>query len=88
MTKPTMPTIDDDLDDEAPKRRPGPLRAQPAEPIPAEVNEAFLGDLAFERALGAARDLVSSQTRPSPLSAGGLQAVWRPHDPGEAARPS
>jgi hypothetical protein len=54
MTKPTMPTIDDDLDDEAPKRRPGPLRAQPAEPIPA----------------------------------GGLQAVWKSHDPGEAARPS
>jgi hypothetical protein len=80
----------DELEDEAPapKRRPGPLRAQPAEPIPAEVNEAFLEDLAFERALGAARDLVSTQIRPSALSAGGLQAVWGRNGPGEAARPS
>jgi hypothetical protein len=76
--------IDDDLDDKAPlppTRRDGRIIAVPNSPIPAEVNESFLADLVFERALGAARDLVSSQTRPSALSAGGLQAVLRSHAP-------
>jgi hypothetical protein len=82
------PAIDDDLEDEAPRpltRRDGRIVAMPAEPIPAEVNEAFLEDLAFERALSAARDLVSSQTRPSALSAGALQAVWGRNDLSELA---
>lgn len=56
-------TVDDDLEDEAPTRpmrRDGRLIAMPAEPIPAEINSAFLEDLAFERALSLASALVSS----------------------------
>jgi hypothetical protein len=49
-----MTAIDDDFDDdelegEAPKRRPRPLRALPAEPIPEAVNASFLDALALER---------------------------------------
>jgi hypothetical protein len=65
----------DDLEDEAPPaRRPLPLRAQPAEPIPDEINADFLDALACERALSMARALA----RPSELAQDGPQAVWGP----------
>ena len=55
--------IDGDLEDDAPARSPmrrdGRIIAMPAEPIPAEVNDAFLADLAFERTLSVARGLAS-----------------------------
>ena len=47
----TDTTIADELDEpEAPARRDRPVKAQPAEPVPPEINAAFLEDLAFERA--------------------------------------
>jgi hypothetical protein len=53
--------LDDEIDDEAPTRPPtrrdGRVIAVPNAPIPTEVNDAFLDDLAFERALSAARGL-------------------------------
>jgi hypothetical protein len=54
------PTDFDDTtiaDEAAPKRRREPHLAIPNESIPEEVNEGFLADLAFERALSAARSL-------------------------------
>lgn len=61
----TPTTIADDIeeDEDAPPRR---SRAQAAfafasEPIPFEVNAAFLADLAFERAISMALDLASSR---------------------------
>jgi hypothetical protein len=52
----------DELEGEAPARSPTRrdrrIIAMPAEPIPAEVNDAFLADLAFERTLSMARGLV------------------------------
>jgi hypothetical protein len=59
--------IDGDLEDDAPARSPmrrdGRIIAMPAEPIPAEVNDAFLADLAFERTLSVARGLASGFQR-------------------------
>jgi hypothetical protein len=49
------PTDADDLEDDAPARSPtrrgGRIIAMPAEPIPAEVNDAFLKDLASSERL-------------------------------------
>jgi hypothetical protein len=74
------PAIDDELDGEAPApsptRRDGRIIAMPAEPIPAEVNDAFLEDLAFERALSAARGLALGLSGSTEPPRGGLQAVW------------
>jgi hypothetical protein len=65
----TAPTDFDDTtiaDEAAPKRRRGPLLAIPNESIPEEVNEGFLADLAFERALSAARSLFADEPRRPP----------------------
>ena len=74
------PTDADDLEDDAPARSPtrrdGRIIAMPAEPIPAEVNDAFLEDLAFERALSAARGLALGLSGSTEPPRGGLQAVW------------
>jgi hypothetical protein len=78
----------DDLDDEAPARptrRDGRIVAIPAEPIPAEVNEAFLEDLAFERVLSAARGLAFGSIGFTEPPAGGLQAA-RGHNSPEKPR--
>ena len=47
------------LEPEAPARRDRPVKAQPAEPVPPEINAAFLEDLAFERAISAASALAA-----------------------------
>jgi hypothetical protein len=70
------PAIDDNLEDEAPARSPtrrdGRVIAMLAEPIPAEVSDGFLADLAFERTLSMARGLAN----PSALTAEARRAVW------------
>jgi hypothetical protein len=71
----------DELEDEAPKRRPRPLVALPGEDIPAEVNEAFLEALAYERVLSLARALAS----PLALTAEARRAVWGHADTSKAA---
>jgi hypothetical protein len=77
--------IDDDLEDDAPARSPtrrdGRIIAMQAEPIPAEVNDAFLEDLAFERALSAARGLAVGLSVSTEPPRGGLQAVWGRNGP-------
>ena len=58
----TIDPVADELDyieSEAPARRDRPVKAQPAEAIPAEINSAFLEDLAFERAISAASALAA-----------------------------
>ena len=84
----TIDTVADELDDlepeevEAPKRRrAGATLAQPAEAIPAELNSAFLEDLAFERALSTALGLASGLNG----AVGGLGSVSGPEDPPELA---
>jgi hypothetical protein len=68
-----MTATDDDFDDEAaPARRPLPLRAQPAEPIPDAINADFLDALAVERALSSARNLASGVSG----TAEARRAVW------------
>jgi hypothetical protein len=54
----------------------------PAEPIPAEVNDAFLADLAFERTLSAARGLASGLSGPTEPPAEAPRAA-----PGHARTP-
>jgi hypothetical protein len=75
--------VDDDLEDDAPARTPtyrdGRIIAMPAEPIPAEVNDAFLADLAFERALSAARGLAVGFSGSTEPPAEPRRAVWGLH---------
>ena len=56
----------------SPARRDRPAIALPGEDIPAEVNEAFLEALAYERALSRARSLAT----PSNFDAEARRAVW------------
>jgi hypothetical protein len=77
----------DDLEDEAPRqptRRNGLLVAVPNAPIPPELNAEFLADLAFERALSAARNLASGFSGSTDLSAEARRAVWGQPSPSEA----
>jgi hypothetical protein len=78
----------EDLDADAPRaptRRDDRIMAMPGEKIPAEVSEAFLADLATERALSTARKLVIGAIGPTEPLAGGLQAVRGRIDPSELA---
>jgi hypothetical protein len=78
----------DDLDDEAarpPTRRDGRIIAVPNAPIPPELNAEFLADLAFERALSAARNLAISSIVFTEPPVGGLQAARGRNDPSELA---
>jgi hypothetical protein len=81
--------IDDDLEDDAPARSPmrrdGRIIAMPAEPIPAEVNDAFLADLAFERTLSVARGLASGFSGSTEPPAEARRAVWRHAHTSDAA---
>ena len=80
----TAITDADDLEGEAPAlaRRPLPLRAQPAEPIPDAINADFLDALAVERALSSARNLASGVSG----TAEARRAVWgHAHTPDAAA---
>jgi hypothetical protein len=86
----TAITDADDLEGEAPAlaRRPLPLRAQPAEPIPPTINADFLDALAVERAMSLARSLASVVTRPVHFTAEARLAVsgqLRPSEPLAAA---
>ena len=59
-----------------------PSKAQPAEPIPPAVNAAFVADMAFERALSAARGLAQH----TDTTTEARRAVWgRPSEPLAAA---
>ena len=70
----------DDLEPEeveSPKRRrAGATLAQPAEPIPPDLNAAFLADLAFERAISTALGLASGLSG----AVGGFGGVSGPDD--------
>jgi hypothetical protein len=78
----TADLVDDEPEDEAPKRRrPRPVIAQAGEDIPPEINAAFLADLAFERALGLARGLANGISSPSDFAAGGHRTVWLQPEP-------
>ena len=81
----TIDTVADEFDDigevEAPKRRDRPVKAQPAEPVPPEINSAFLEDLAFERALSMALGLASGVSG----AVDGLGGVRGPDGPSELA---